>query len=117
MHELGRQRARVGVGDDLVVLSVLDQHRHRDLLEVLGEVGLGEGNDAVVVRLGPAHHPLAPPVLDDGLVGLDPGPVEAVERSRGQGPVEDRAVGRQLGLEVVEDALGQAAGVGVGLAP
>ena len=43
------------------------------------------------------------------------GPVEAVEGARRQGPVELGPVGGQLGLEVVEHALGQAAGVGVGL--
>jgi hypothetical protein len=30
---------------------------------VVGEVGRGEGDDAVVVRLGAAQHALAPPVL------------------------------------------------------
>ena len=45
----------------------------------------------------------------------DAGPVEAVEGSRRQGPVELGPVGGQLGLQVVEHALRQAAGVGVGL--
>src|SRR3954468_19841302 len=49
LHELGGQRSGVGVGNDLVVVAVHHQYRHRDLLEVLGEIGLGEGNDAVVV--------------------------------------------------------------------
>ena len=42
-------------------------------------------------------------------------PVEAVKGARRQGPVELGPVGGQLGLEVVEHALRQAAGVGVGL--
>ena len=84
-------------------------------LEVLGEVGLGEGNDPVVVRLCSAHHSLAPPVLDDRFRGFHAGPVKAVEGARRQGPVELGPVGGELGLEVVEHALGQAAGVGVGL--
>ena len=75
----------------------------------------GEGDDAVVVRLGAAHHALAPPVLDDGLRRLDAGPVEAVERARRQRAVELRPVGGELRLEVVEHALGQALRVGVGL--
>src|SRR6266511_3422361 len=47
LHELGGQRSGVGVGNDLVVIAVHHQDRHRDLLEVLGEIGLGEGDDAV----------------------------------------------------------------------
>ena len=47
--------------------------------------------------------------------GSHPGPVEAVEGARRQRPVELGPVGGQLGLEVVEDALRQAARVGVGL--
>jgi carotenoid cleavage dioxygenase-like enzyme len=34
---------------DLVIVSVHHQDGHRDLLEVLGEIGLGEGDNAVVV--------------------------------------------------------------------
>jgi hypothetical protein len=33
-----------------------------DLLQVFGEVRLGEGDDAVIVRLGASHHTLAPPI-------------------------------------------------------
>ena len=39
-RELRGQRCGVGVGDDLVVVAVHDQDGHRDLREVLGEVGL-----------------------------------------------------------------------------
>ena len=67
LQQLGRQRPGVGVGHDLIVVAVHHQHRHVDLLEVLGEVGLRERLDAVVMRLGAAHHALAPPVLDDAL--------------------------------------------------
>ena len=56
--------ARIGVRHDLIVLAVHHQNRDGDLLQVFGEVGLGERDDAVVVRLGAAHHSLAPPVLD-----------------------------------------------------
>ena len=54
---------------------------------------------------------LAPPVLDDRLRRLRAGAIEAVERPGREGPVEHRAVRGELGLEVVEDTLGQAAGV------
>ena len=43
---IGAVRTEPGVGDDLVVVAVHHQHWHRDLLEVLGEIGLGEGDDA-----------------------------------------------------------------------
>ena len=56
-----------------------DQDRHGDPLEVRGEIGLGEGDDAVVVGLGPARHALPPPVIDDGFHGFHAGPVEAVK--------------------------------------
>src|SRR5271170_7693550 len=75
LDELGGQRPGVGVGHDLVVIAVHDQDRHRDRLEVLGEVGLGERHDAVVLGLGAAHHALPPPVVDDRLDRRDAGPV------------------------------------------
>ena len=52
-YEPGGQWSGVGVGDDLVIVAVHHQDRHRDLLEVLGEIGLGEGNDAVVFAFAP----------------------------------------------------------------
>ena len=74
------------IGHDLVVDAVHHQSGNRDLLEVLGEVGLGEGDDAVVVGQRVAHHALAPPVRDDGCSVLfgDFAPllVEVVERAR-----------------------------------
>src|SRR2546422_6121077 len=51
------------------------QHRHGDLLQVFGEVPLGEGNDAVIVRLGASHHALAPPIPDHSLRGFRTRPV------------------------------------------
>jgi hypothetical protein len=85
---LGRQRPGVGVGHDLVIFAVHDQNRHADALQVRGEVGLGERDDAVVVRLRAAHHSLPPPVVDDGLHRLDAGAVEAVEGARREVAVE-----------------------------
>ena len=51
LDQLGAQRAGVGIGHDLVVIAVHDQRRHGELLQVLGEVRLGEGHDAVVGAL------------------------------------------------------------------
>src|SRR4029450_1792766 len=39
------ERGGVGLGHDLIVVPVHHQPRDVDLLEVLGEVGLGEGHD------------------------------------------------------------------------
>jgi pimeloyl-ACP methyl ester carboxylesterase len=41
--------------------------RHGDLFQVVGEIGLRKSDDSVVVRLGAAHHALAPPIKDDRL--------------------------------------------------
>ena len=73
----------VGIRHDLVVLAVHHQHGDPDLLEVLGKIGLRKGDDAVVVRLGAAHHALTPPILDDTFGHLGAGPVETVERTSG----------------------------------
>src|SRR6185312_2609390 len=51
LQKLRRQRRGVGVRHDLVVIAVHDKHRHGDLLEVLGEIGLRKGDDPVVMRL------------------------------------------------------------------
>ena len=71
--------AEFGIGNDLVVITVHHQDGDRDLLEIVGEVGLREGLDAVVVRLGAAHHGLPPPVLDDTGDRFHARPVEAIE--------------------------------------
>jgi hypothetical protein len=51
-----------GIRYDLIVVAVHHQNRHGNLLQVLGEIRLREGDDAVVVCLGASHHALAPPV-------------------------------------------------------
>src|SRR3546814_2568116 len=55
-------------------------------LQVLGEIGLREGLDAIVMGLGAADHALAPPVVDHAGIDLGARPVEAVER-----PFRDRS--------------------------
>jgi hypothetical protein len=67
------------------------------------------------VGLCAAHHSLTPPVLDDRLRGLNAIAVEPVERPGREVPVEAGARRGDLDLEAVENALGQAARVGVGL--
>jgi hypothetical protein len=87
------------------------QYRDVDALEVFAEVGLGEGDDAIVVRLGAAHHALAPPVQDHPFVRFRPRPVVAVERPGGHIVEELRAVGRDLGLEPSNTDFGRPPGL------
>src|SRR3546814_8555402 len=54
LQELDRQRRRIRIGHDLVVFAVDDQHRYVDRLQILGEVGFGEGLDALVTEIGSA---------------------------------------------------------------
>jgi hypothetical protein len=62
-------RSGVGIGHDLVIVAMHHEDRHRDLLQVLGKIGLRKRDDAIVVRLRAAHHTLAPPVPDYALRG------------------------------------------------
>ena len=48
--DLGREHGRGADRHDLIVVAVHDERRHVELLEILGEVGLGEGLDAVEAR-------------------------------------------------------------------
>src|SRR5258707_903341 len=78
---------------------------HRDFLQIRGEIGLGEGHDAVVVGLGPSHHALAPPVLDDAFRDFRSWPVKTVERARRQVAIELRPIGGDLSLQSLDVCL------------
>jgi hypothetical protein len=52
LQQLSRQRCRIGIRHDPVVSAMHYQDRHGDL-QVFGEVRLGEGDDAVIMRLAP----------------------------------------------------------------
>src|SRR5882724_9367849 len=92
-----------------------DQNRHRDLLQVFREVSLRERDDAVITRLGAAHHALAPPIPNGRLDRFHAWTVEAVKRTGGQVVIELGPVGKELGLEIVEHRFGQAEWIGRGL--
>src|SRR5262245_22528436 len=66
-EQLDREQCRVGDRHDLVVVAMHHERRYVDDLQILGEVGLRERLDPVVVRLCAPHHALAPPILDDWL--------------------------------------------------
>jgi hypothetical protein len=53
LEKLCRQRPGIRIGHDLLVIAVHNQHRHGDLLKVLGEIGLRK---AVVRRRKQAAH-------------------------------------------------------------
>ncbi|MDT4875809.1 hypothetical protein FQZ97_1112070 [compost metagenome] len=91
------------------------QNGDRDAFKVFGEVGLGEGDDAVVMSLRAAHHALPPPVPDDALRRLRSRAVVAVEGTRRNIVIKLRAIGRQLSLQIVEDVFGETARVVRGL--
>jgi len=60
--QLDREQGGVGDWDDLVIVTVHDQHQNVDGLELISEVGCRERLDAVEVRLDTAHPALAPAV-------------------------------------------------------
>ena len=63
-YELGRFPRRVLDWNDLVVLTVQDQGRDIELLEVLGEIGLREGFDAFVGVLEAGLHAPEPELIE-----------------------------------------------------
>ena len=87
-----REGAGVGKGDDLVVVAVHDSVGTLIAFRSSVKSVSRERLDAVVVRLGAAHHALTPPVADDAFGALRAGPVEAVERPGGDIEVELRTV-------------------------
>jgi hypothetical protein len=93
---------------------VQDQRRHVELLQVLGEVGLHEGRDGVVLVLEPAQHALQPERVEEGLGDFRARPVGAVEGHR-EVLEELRAIGEQLGADLVERLDRESGGSGVGL--
>ena len=78
-----------------------------DLFQIFREVGLRERDDAVITRLGAAHHALAPPIPNERLDRFHAGTIEAVERTGRQIIIELGPVGGELGLEIVEYRFGQ----------
>src|SRR5260221_14004472 len=96
LDELRRQQRRVGDWHDLIIVTVHDQHRHADRFEILREIRFRKGLDAVVVRLGAAHHSLAPPIVDHALRYLGARAVEAKKRPGGNLPEELRPICAQV---------------------
>src|SRR5262245_60744483 len=79
LDEPGRFLRRVLDRSDLVVLSVQNQSRDVEFLEVLGEVGLGKRLDALIGVLRAGLHAPEPELIESALGDLRSGPVGAVE--------------------------------------
>ena len=79
--------------NDLIVLTMQDQRRHTDRLQVLGLVGFRKGLDAVVVGLCAAHHALTPPIVNDPFMYGRTFAVETIERPSRNVAEELRAIG------------------------
>ena len=84
------------------------------MIVVRGEIRLGEGDDAVVVRFRAPLHALAPPILNDTFGYFSARPVITIERTCGDVAIELRPVVGNLRLKAVEDFLGEAARIGSG---
>lgn len=92
LDEASRFTGGVVDGDDLVVLTVQEECRNVDLLEVLGEVGLRERLDALVGVLEADLHTPQPELIQGALGDLAARSVGTVELDR-QIPVElDRSL-------------------------
>jgi hypothetical protein len=70
LKELDLKQGSAFVRHDLIIFPLHDECWHGDALQVLSEVRFGERLDAIVVGLGPAHHALAPPILDNTIQRL-----------------------------------------------
>src|SRR5262249_24521340 len=79
LDELGRFLRRVLDRNDLIVLSVQNQSGDVELLEVLGEVGLRKGLDALVSAFGTGLHAPEPELIERTLRNLRSRPVGTVE--------------------------------------
>ena len=101
-------------GYDLVVVAMEDQRRYVDLLEVFGEIGLGEGLDAVVRTLDAHGHRHQPERIARTFRDVRPLPVRAVE-GIGEIFVVLRTVGRDASSDLIERLDRQTLGVRLGL--
>ena len=62
-----------------------DEDRNSDRLQIFGEIGLGKSLDALILRLGAAHHTLTPPIVDGALQRRHTrAAVESVDRAGGE---------------------------------
>src|SRR5262249_7907901 len=93
LEELDLEQGSALVRNDLVVVPLHDERWHIDVLQVLSEVCFRERLDTVVMSLGPAHHALPPPILDDAVERLRTRPVEPIEGGGSEFAIKLGAIG------------------------
>src|SRR3989440_4798447 len=114
LDDLRGEKGRVTDRHDLVVITVDDQGRNVELLEVLRHVRLGEGLDAVECAFETDLHRPQPERVPEALRHLGARPVGAVEGGA-EILVELRAVRADAGADLVERLDWRAAWIGLRL--
>jgi hypothetical protein len=112
--DLGREHSCVGNGYKLVVLPVDDQGGDVEPLQVFGEIGLGEGLDAIEGAFEPDLHRPQPEHVTNALRYSGTRPVGAVEGGTDL-LVELRAIRKDRRALAVKRLDGCAAWIGLGL--
>src|SRR6266436_3272186 len=111
LDEFGRKQGRVTDWDDLVVVSMKNQRRHVESLQIFGEIGFGKRLDAKVAGGESSHHALKPERFAHACRDLRARPVVAV-KWQCQVLEELRAVGDDAGADLIEYHDGQSARIG-----
>ncbi len=111
LDDLRGEQGRVSDRHDLVIVSVDDQGRNVELLEVFREVRLGESLDAIECAFEADGHRPQPEHVPNALRYLRTRPVSTVERCA-EILVELRAICTKTGAELIEHLDGQAARIG-----
>src|ERR1700692_3276996 len=110
LHTLRGHQTRCTDRHDLIIIPVKNEGWHIELFEVLSEIRLGEGLDAVVVWFHSSQHALQPEVVPDAFGNLGAWPVVA-EEWESKFLIKLRPICRKLSAQVIEDRDGQATGI------
>src|SRR5262249_22200713 len=108
LKELDLEQGSAFVRNYLVVFALHDERWHIDALQVLSEIRFRERLDTIVMGLGPAHHALTPPILNNTIQRLGARSVKPVERFGSEIVIKLSAVGGQAFPKVVENRNRQA---------
>src|SRR3984957_11773250 len=80
LDDFGRQKRRGANRHDLVIITVQDQRRHIELLEVFGGVFFRERFDEVETTLVAGKNSLQPEKTPESLGQVGPWPIGSIER-------------------------------------
>ena len=114
LNNPGRKQGRSTDRYDLVVVTVENQRWDVELLEILSEIGFGEGFDGVVTGFNSGDHALEPERIAQALRDFAAGTVGAVEWGAQIFP-ELRTIFLNVGTDFVEDFYRQTGGIIGGL--